>query len=160
MKRLADAMSRLVRDHVDLAKAELREDARRYAVDAALGTSALPFFLAALLLFDVALALGLASVFGTAWAFALTGVLNLAVGGALGGVAAARFRKHERPLPETSAELQRNAALVRQLRQELRQQPGPLPPAGVRTYEPDGKGPDALRTPEARRDELETELRA
>ena len=160
VKRLADAISRLVRDHLELAKAELREEMKSYAVDAALGATALPFLFAALLLLDFALAFALSGPLGLPLACALVGLLNLAIGGAFAGVAAARIRKRDRPLDETSEELQRSRELVQQLRQELRHQPGPLPPPGVRPYAPDGRGPDELQKPERRRDELQPEEHA
>jgi uncharacterized membrane protein YqjE len=159
MKRLADAISRLVRDHLELAKAEMREEAKRYAVDAGLGATALPFLFAALLLFDFALAFALSGPLGQPIAFALVGLLNVVVGGTFAGVAAARIRKHARPMAETSAEIQRNKELMQQIRQEMRQQHGPLPPPGVRAYAPDGKGPDELQQPEMRRDQVEEEAR-
>ncbi|WP_373045128.1 phage holin family protein [Vulgatibacter sp.] len=160
VKRLTDALSRLVRDHMDLAKAELREDARRYALDAAFGATALPFAFAALLLLDVALALGLGGWLGMAWGFVVVGALNFTVAAILGGLALERIRKHTKPLPETAEEMERNKALVQQLRQELKGQHGPLPPPGIRTYPSDGKGADEVQEPEARRKELDRELPA
>jgi len=136
VRRLTDSIAKLVRDHLELARAELKEDARRYALDAALAATALPFLLAALLLLDVALAIGLAGRLGMGWAFALVGALNLIVGGACAAVAAARMRRHAHPLPMTSEELERDRLLLQQLRQEMTGTRGALPPPGIRPYPP------------------------
>ena len=138
VRRLTDAVAKLVRDHLELARAELKEEARRYAADAALAAAALPFLLAALLLFDVALALGLADWLGMGWAFALVALLNLAVGGICAGVAATRLHRRTGPLPATTEELQRDKLLLLQIRQEMSGERGELPPPGVRPYPSSG----------------------
>lgn len=134
MRRLADAVTQLVRSHVDLAKAELREEVRSRLGDALLLVLALPLLLAALLLLDVALALALASWLGDAAGFALVGLLNLAAGAICGGVAAARMRKRDRPLSATTEELERDRLLAAQVRQAMRDEDGPLPPPSIRPY--------------------------
>lgn len=141
MRRLADAVTKLVRSHVELAKAELREEVRGRMADALLGSLALPFLLAALLLLDVALALVLASWLGQAAGFALAGLLNLAVGGGLAAMAAARARRRDAPLSDTAEEIERNRLLAAQVRQAMREESGPLPPPSIRPY-----GVDSERT--------------
>lgn len=126
VKRLADALSRLVREHMDLAKAEIREDVRRIVRDAAVGMMAVPFLLAALLLFDVALAVGLSKWLGTGWAFAAVGALNLLLGGALGGWAASRLKRDKVELEGTSSELALNRQMVQQVREAIREERRPL----------------------------------
>lgn len=129
MRRLADSISLLVRNHMDLAKAELREEIRAMASDAAMGLAALPFLLAALLLLDAALAIGIGRWLGVGWGFAVVGALNAALGGLLGGLAAARLRKHKPRLDATSEELKRNREMVRQVRAEMRAPEAVEPPA-------------------------------
>lgn len=108
MRRLTDALSRLVRDHLELARTELREEARAWTRDAALGAAGIPFLLAALLLLNVALAVALSTAIGTAWGFAAVGLANLAVGIGLAAAAAGRLRARGTPLPRTAEELERN----------------------------------------------------
>lgn len=139
LRRLADALGRLIREHVELARAEVGEDLRRRAVDAALATVALPFLLAALLLIDAALALALGRRLGEVQGFAIVGVANLAVGAILGALALARFRR-ARPLAATAEELRRDRLLAARLRQELREEAGSAPSRGIRAYPTDDAG--------------------
>jgi uncharacterized membrane protein YqjE len=113
LRRLADATGRLVREHVDLARVELKEDARRLASDAALGVVAIPFLLTAHLLLSAALALWIAQALGAPWAFALVGGGNLAAGAGLGIVAARRLRRDGGvELPATAEELRKDRAMM------------------------------------------------
>lgn len=116
MRRLADNLSRLVRDHLDLAKWELREEAKGMATDAAMGAMALPFLLAALLFLDGALAVGIGSWLGIGWGLLVVGVLNLGIGATLGGLAAARIKARQPALDGTKQELQRNKEMLQIVR--------------------------------------------
>lgn len=117
LRRLADATGRLVREHVDLARAELEQDARRIAGDAAMGVVALPFLLTAQLLLSAALALWIAEALGGPWAFAIVGGANLAAGAGLALLAAHRLRKDGKvELPATTEELERDRKMLRELR--------------------------------------------
>jgi uncharacterized membrane protein YqjE len=137
LRRLADGLTRLVRDHVELAKAELRREAGLAAADALLAALALPFLLAALLLFDGALVAAVAGPLGLGWACLLVGLLNLAIGATLGIVGLSRLRRRE-PLAETSRELDRNRLLLRRLGQEIRGGGGPLASPGIGPHPPEG----------------------
>jgi len=138
LRRLTDGLSRLVREHVELAKAELREEAKAAALDAAMAAVALPFLLAALLLFDAALALALGTLIGAVWACLLVGLLNLGIGGLLGLTAAMRLHARS-PLADTKLELRRDRMLLEQLGQTMQGQRGPLPPPGIRPYPPEAR---------------------
>lgn len=117
LRRLADATGRLVKQHVDLARFELQEDARKLALDAALGAAALPFLLTAQILLSAALALWIADALGATPAFAIVGGSNLAAGVILGILAARRLRRSAHvDLSATAEELQRNRAMLRDLR--------------------------------------------
>jgi uncharacterized membrane protein YqjE len=93
LRRLADALSRLVREHFDLARAELKLDANRWGRDLAVGFAAVPFAVLGLLLLDLALVVLLSRAVGLPGALALIGLANLGVAGALGLLAARRMRE-------------------------------------------------------------------
>jgi uncharacterized membrane protein YqjE len=93
LRRLADALSRLVKEHFDLARAELRADATRWGQDLAVGFAAVPFAVLGLLLLDLALAALLSRAVGVPGALALIGVANLGIAAALGLLAARRMRE-------------------------------------------------------------------
>jgi uncharacterized membrane protein YqjE len=117
LKKLADATARLVKQHVDLAKVELQEEAKRMAADAAVAAIAVPFLLTAQLLLSAALALWIAEALGGPWAFAIVGGANLVAGAALAIVGLRKLQKDARdPLPATAAEVGRNRELLRGLR--------------------------------------------
>ncbi|AKU91756.1 phage holin family protein [Vulgatibacter incomptus] len=119
LRSAIDAVGRLVRDHIDLAKLEIREEAKKASIDVGLGLAAIPFGLAALIMLDVALAIGLSSWVHGAWAFLIVGGLNLIIGGGLGTFSAARLSRKRR-LEALEAELDNNRSFAAQLRSRLR----------------------------------------
>lgn len=123
MRRLADNLSRLVRDHLELAKWEVRHEAKELAADGAMGAMALPFLFAALLFLDGALAVGLGGWLGIGWGLLIVGVLNLGIGTALGGLALARLRAHPPKLEATTEEMGRNKELLERVRNQAREEP-------------------------------------
>ncbi len=124
LRRLADALSRLVRDHLELARAEAKEDATRLAKDAGLGVAAIPFMVLALLFLHLAAAALLAERLGFPAACAIVGGVDLLVGATLGLTAAYKLKHRElRPLSQTQEELRRDGELVRALRPAREERP-------------------------------------
>ncbi len=120
LRRLAEALSRLVREHFDLARAEIRADASRWSRDLVLGFAALPFAVLGLLLLDLALAALLARALGIPWALATIGLVNLGIAGGLGLLAWRRLREARRTaaLRGTAAELKLARRALREVREE------------------------------------------
>src|SRR5712675_1926909 len=83
LARLLDGVQTLFREHLALAKTELKDDLRRARRDVLLSAAGLPPLLVGYVLLMVALALLLAQVLPGWLAFALVAVVNLAAGGAL-----------------------------------------------------------------------------
>src|SRR6266852_5666223 len=96
LARLLDGVQTLFREHLALAKIELKDDLRRAGRDLLLGAAGLPLLMVALALL-IALAL-------PGWiAFALMALLNLLVGGALTKIYGEKARREKIALPRTDA---------------------------------------------------------
>lgn len=109
--RMADSFSRLVTQHLQLARMELAEDTRAMGLDAARIAVFVPFVLVGYLFVCGALAAVLATWLGWAGALALVGGLNLAGGG--GGIFLAVRRLRTRSvMNDTSEELNRSMAAL------------------------------------------------
>jgi uncharacterized membrane protein YqjE len=151
VRRLADALSRLVREHFDLARAEIRRDVSNWGQDALVALAAVPFAVIGLLLVDLALSALLARAIGVPGALAVLGAVNLGVAGALGLLAERRFRARRAALRGTAEELRRDREALRHARQGLPANgqarpvspapPPPLPP--VRAAPPGAERPGA-----------------
>jgi hypothetical protein len=111
VKETADGLSRLVADHIRLARTEMVADARRYA--RGLGVTALAAGLLGLgyALGCVAGALALASVIGGPLAFCAVAGLHLVVG-AVVLVSGMRRLQAERPMDDTAAQVNRTVAML------------------------------------------------
>jgi uncharacterized membrane protein YqjE len=85
LREVIDAFGELMAEHVRLARVELAQDARFVGVRVGVIAALAPLIVVGYGLLCVALALALRRVFDADAAFALVGVLNLAIG--LGGIA-------------------------------------------------------------------------
>ena len=111
--RLTDGFSKLVVQHLTLARVEMIEDARSLGMDVALIAAFVPFVLVGYFFLCGALVAVLAPWLGWAGALALVGALNL-VGGVLGVVRAASRLKSLRMMDDTAAELNRSVTALAQ----------------------------------------------
>ncbi|HKC61522.1 MAG TPA: phage holin family protein [Myxococcales bacterium] len=103
LARLLDGVQTLFREHLALAKIELKDDLRRAGRDLLLGAAGLPPLLVGYLLLMVALALLIALALPGWIAFALMALLNLLVGGALTKIYGEKARREKIALPRTDA---------------------------------------------------------
>lgn len=86
-------LSRLVRDEVALAKAELRRDLKQAAMGGGLFAAAGLLALFALIMFSFAIAYGIQTAgIGLAWAWFIVGGGYIVIGGLLGGVGLLRLK--------------------------------------------------------------------
>ncbi|WNG42314.1 phage holin family protein [Archangium minus] len=111
--RLTDGFSKLVTQHLTLARVELMEDARVMGMDVALIASFVPFVLVGYAFLCGALSVVLASWVGWAGALALVGAVNL-VGGVLGIARVALRLKSHRVMDGTAQELERSVSALAQ----------------------------------------------
>jgi len=117
--RLREALRRLAAGHAGLARLEARSHARRAASDAVVGLSSLPFVQTGLTMFAVALAIGLSSWVGGAWAFLIAGALSFLIAGVMAAYAGLRLRKLQ-GLGALGEELARDREVFGELMERLR----------------------------------------
>src|SRR5438046_1148762 len=83
LQRLIDGLQTLIREHLALARAELKEDVRSVGRDAVVGAAGVPALLAGYLLLMMALGF-LLSLWMPTWAgLGIIALLNLGAGGAV-----------------------------------------------------------------------------
>ncbi len=109
--RMADGFSRLVSQHLTLARMELAEDAKAMGMDVARIAVFVPFVLVGYLFVCGALAAAIAPWLGYAGALAVVGALNL-VGGAVGILRAVSRLKARQVMDNTSQELSKSVAVL------------------------------------------------
>ena len=116
LRRAADALVRLVKEHLALVRVELRKDLRRAGRDAVFAVAGVPLVIVGWALLMVALALAIAPWVGAAGGFAVVAVLNLAVGGGVMSIFARKLTGDDRPdLDETTRELQEDRRWLQRL---------------------------------------------
>lgn len=124
LRRAADALVRLVREHLALARVELRNDLRVAARDAAFALAAVPVLVVGWALLMVSLALVSGTLFGTAGGFAVVGALHLAVGGVVMWVFAKKLAGGDRPdLDVTTSVLQEDRRWLQRLTRARNSEP-------------------------------------
>jgi hypothetical protein len=113
---LGREMADHVRTQVELAKAELRHEAKQAGAVGGMFAGAAAAGFLALLLLAFAAAWGLAEVVAEGWAFLIVAVVVGAGAAVLAGTGKARLAHLRRPLEETGHELQEDAKWARQVR--------------------------------------------
>ncbi|MCP3060832.1 phage holin family protein [Myxococcus sp. K38C18041901] len=109
--RMADSFSRLVTQHLQLARLELEEDLKSASMNVAMIAAFVPFILVGYAFACAALAAVLFPWLGWAGAFGVVALLNLVAGG--GGVAWALHKlKTRRMMDDTTDELSRSMAAL------------------------------------------------
>lgn len=111
--RLTDGFTKLVTQHLTLARVELMEDARVMGSDVARIAAFVPFVLVGYAFLCAALSAFLARWIGWDGSLALVGAVNL-VGGGLGIARAASRLKSFRLMDDTAQELNRSVTAIAQ----------------------------------------------
>jgi uncharacterized membrane protein YqjE len=109
--RLADALGRLLTEHLELAKLELKGDAKALARLGGKLAASIPFLLVGYSFLCAGLSLYLSRWMALAGAVALVGGVNLVVGGVL-AYAAVRRLNRQRVMDDTLKELGRSVAVL------------------------------------------------
>ncbi len=109
-------MSALVHDEIALAKAELRQDAKRAALGSGAVAGALVLAFFALPMFSVAAAYGIHNLgLGLAWSFLIVGAAYVLIALVLGLFARAKFRKVKKP-ERSIASAKQSAAVIQNIK--------------------------------------------
>jgi hypothetical protein len=106
LQRLLDGLQTFIREHLALARVEMKQDLRAMGKDLAVSAAGVPALAAGYLLLMTAIAFLLATWLPNWAAFGLVAVVNLAVGGTLSYVGIRRAMKERVDLPGTAEELQ------------------------------------------------------
>jgi uncharacterized membrane protein YqjE len=109
--RMADSFSRLVSQHLTLARLELAEDAKAMGLDVARIVAFVPFVLVGYVFLCGALSVALAAWLGYAGALLVVGALNV-VGGGLGIWRAVSRLQNRQVMDDTSQELSRSVEVL------------------------------------------------
>ncbi|WP_224367184.1 phage holin family protein [Hyalangium versicolor] len=109
--RMADSFSRLVSQHITLARLELAEDAKAMGLDVARIVAFVPFLLVGYLFLCGALSVVLATWMGYAGGLAVVGGINV-VGGGLGIWLAVSRMQGRQVMDDSSQELSRSMAVL------------------------------------------------
>jgi hypothetical protein len=112
LSRLSEGLSRLISQHLELARAELTHAARTYAKEAAGLAVFVPLVLVGYVLLCAAAAAALAGPLGLPWALALVGAVNLGVGGGGAAWVASRM-KGQTVLDESRTEVGRSVSVLK-----------------------------------------------
>jgi uncharacterized membrane protein YqjE len=131
LARLLDGVQTLFREHLALAKTELKDDLRRAGRDLLLSAAGLAPLLIGYALLMIAVALLIAQALPGWLAFALVGLVNLIAGGGMTLAFMNKAKQDKIALPRTEEELRRDRYWLAALRQVA---PGPgaqAPAAGA-----------------------------
>lgn len=109
--RVADGMSRLVVQHLTLARLEVQEDIKVWVQNLARIAVFAPFVVLGYALLTVALSVWISQWLGLAGAFAVVGGLHVLAGGVGVGMGVSKISRNE-VMPETQQELSRSAAVL------------------------------------------------
>jgi uncharacterized membrane protein YqjE len=134
--RLLDGVQTLFREHLALAKTELKNDLRRAGRDVLLSAAGLPPLLVGYVLLMVALALLLAQAMPGWVAFALVALVNLIAGGVLTVTFMTKARQDKIALPRTEEELRRDKEWLASVRDGAGRPAYPQTPAPSGATEP------------------------
>jgi uncharacterized membrane protein YqjE len=138
LARLLDGVQALFREHLALAKVELKEDLRRAGRHALFSAAGVPPLLVGYVLLMAALALLLAQALPAWIAFGLVALSNLAAGAALTKVYGKKVRQEKIDLSRTEEELRRDKEWLSSLREGPARQSARIPaPAPAEPQRPD-----------------------
>lgn len=122
VKDFTESVNRLVREHVELAKAEVQESFKKMGRDVVLCVAALFLFTVGYGLLVFGLTVGLGQAIGMVPGFLIVAALHLVVGGVLFVVFAKKLSGPDKPsLDQTTREFKRDARFASRVGQELRQ---------------------------------------
>jgi uncharacterized membrane protein YqjE len=132
LHRLLDGLQALIREHLALARVELKQDLRTMGRDLATGAAGVPPLAAGFLLLMFAIA-SLLAIWLPAWAaFGIVALVNLAAGGAITWSGSRRVAHDRIQLPCTAEELRRDREWMAALKQEALETPqNPRPTAAL-----------------------------
>jgi uncharacterized membrane protein YqjE len=104
LRDISDGLGRLVKEHVELAKVELRSSLKKMAIHGSLTGAGAAFLAVGWVLLMFSAAYGLGSIIGDGWAFLIVSGVDLIVGFVLVVVFGRRLRKDDGLQPTQTRE--------------------------------------------------------
>lgn len=123
IREVSDQVGVLVRDHVELAKLEMKQSAKAMGRDAGLTGAGAGMLLLGYVLLMFAAGYALATLVGLGWAFLIVAAVHLVVGGALVAVFSRKLREPKAALNRTTDELKKDRRFLGELGEEMRHGP-------------------------------------
>ena len=120
LQRLLDGLQTFIREHLALARVEMKSDLRTMGKDLAVGAAGVPALGAGYLLLMVAIALLLSRWLPSWAAFGIVAVGNLAAGGTLTWSGTRRVMRDRVDLPRTAEEIRRDRRWLSSMKQGSR----------------------------------------
>ena len=108
LQRLLDGLQLFMREHLALARSEIKSDLRAIGRDLAVGAAGVPALAVGYLLLMLAISALLALVLPAWAAYGIVALLNLGGGGALTLTGIRRIRREQVELPRTAEEIERD----------------------------------------------------
>lgn len=127
LQQLLDGLQLFIREHLALARVEIKEDLRGLGRDLAVGAAGVPALAAGYLLAMIAIGYLLAIWLPHWAAFAIVALLNLAAGGILTWSGARRAMRSRVELTRTASEIRRDREWLASLTQGPRAADTPIP---------------------------------
>src|SRR4051794_30307860 len=149
LNRLIDGFQTLVREHLALAKIELKEDVNRMARSLVLSAAGVPALIAGYMLLNIAIALLLATVMASWVAFGIVALVNLGAGSALTVVFGKKAKEIRLSLSETGSELRRDREMLSGLQPVAAAEPPSPTPASAGEMRPAAPAPTSSPAPGA-----------
>jgi hypothetical protein len=126
LQRLLDGLQMFIREHLALARAEMKADLRAMGRDLAVGAAGVPTLAAGYLMLMMAIGY-LVSLWLPYWAaFGIVAVANLGAGGTLTLAGIRRVMRERVELPRTAEEIHRDREWLASLKQGGRPQNGAI----------------------------------
>lgn len=124
LRGVSEGISRLVKEHVELAKVEVQSSVKKLAFDASLTAAGGVLLLLGWLLLMFAIGYGLGDNIGQGRAFLIIAGVHVVVGFALVAVFASRMKTKDKPnLQNTNVELQRDRHFLHRVGEIIREEP-------------------------------------
>jgi uncharacterized membrane protein YqjE len=117
LQRLLDGLQTFIREHLALARVEMKQDLRAMGRSLAIGAAGVPALAAGYLLLMAAIALLLARWMPAWVAFGIVAIVNLAAGAALTVSGMRRVMRESMDLPRTAEEIRRDRDWLASLKQ-------------------------------------------
>jgi uncharacterized membrane protein YqjE len=135
LQQLLDGLQTFIREHLALARVEMKEDLRGLGRDLAMGAAGAPALAAGYLLLMIAFAYLLAIWLPNWAAFAIVAAVNLGAGALLTGSGMRRAMRSRVELKRTASEFRRDREWLASLKQGSRPAEMPVPAARAETRE-------------------------